>query len=102
MRILIDRDTCSHHPSGCEQCFGEFLGRGDIRNLPCLMNVQDDGKPEVTAIIKSGTYEGVLVVTEANREEIIYHGWMKFVNMPPQAFDDPSPQRDRARDVQSG
>ncbi len=47
----------------------------------------DDGKPELTVRVKSGDYYGEFVVNEKNKEQVIYDGWMKFVQMPSEAFD---------------
>ncbi len=87
MKVTIDRNTCGHHPAACEQCFGEFLRHGAAPDRPCIIDVVDDGRPEIIATVKSGSYYGTLVITDENREEIIYDGWMKFVQMPPEAFD---------------
>lgn len=87
MKVTIDRNSCGHHPAACEQCFGEFLRRGSVPDRACVTEIVDDGRPEIVAIIKSGNYYGTLTITEENREEIIYDGWMKFVKMPPEAFE---------------
>ncbi len=86
MQVIIDRNMCGHHPAACEQCFGEFLRHGEP-DLGCIIKTVEDGKPEISVEIRSGKSTGTLVVTEANREAIIYDGWMKFVQMPPEAFE---------------
>ncbi len=87
MKVTLNRNMCGHHPAACEQCFGEFLRRGTAPDRGCITDFVDDGRPEMIATIKSGNYFGTLVITDENREEIIYDGWMKFVRMPPEAFD---------------
>lgn len=87
MKVTIDRNTCGHHPAACEQCFGEFLRRGTVPDNACITDIEDDGRAEIFATIKSGKYYGTLLITDQNREEIIYDGWMKFVQMPPEAFE---------------
>lgn len=87
MKVTLDRNTCGHHPAACEQCFGEFLRRRTTPDRACITDIVDDGRPEILATIKSGGYYGTLLITDQNREEIIYDGWMKFVQMPPEAFE---------------
>jgi hypothetical protein len=100
MKVTIDRNTCGHHPAACEQCFGEYLRRGAAPDHACFIEVVDDGNPDIVATIKSGSYFGTLVITDENREEIIYDGWMKFVQMPPEAFDIVPPHGDEVRRMQ--
>jgi hypothetical protein len=97
MKVVMDRNTCGHHPAACEQCFGEFLRRGGVPDRACVLQVVEDGRAEIQVEIKSGKYVGSLTVTDANREEIIYDGWMKFVKMPREAFDILPPQGDEIR-----
>ncbi len=87
MQVTINRNVCAHHPAVCEQCFGDFLREGLVAGRGCITEIVDDGRPEITARIRSGKHFGTLVVTEENREEVIYHGWMQFVQMPPEAFE---------------
>ncbi len=96
MQVTIDRSECVHHPTACEQCFGEFLRRGVLPDRCCINNLIDDGHPEITVRIKSGKYFGSFVVTDENREEIIYHGWMQFAQLPPEAFDEAPPSSPEA------
>ncbi len=88
MRLTLDRTHCIHHPTACEGCLAEFLRTGALPTRGCLGNPVDDGCPEITIAIMSGPYYGTLVIDEANREEIIYHGWMQFVRFPPQLFEE--------------
>ena len=87
MRVIINRNICGHHAAGCEQCFGEFLRKGAVLDRNCTLDVIDDGQPHVTAVITSGKYTTELVVTDENREEIIYDGFMKFVDLPSEAYE---------------
>jgi hypothetical protein len=87
MKVTINRNFCGHHPAGCEQCFGEFLRHGTVPDRSCITNIQEDGHPEMTVDITSGKYTSKLVVTDENREQVIYDGWIKFVDLPPEAFE---------------
>ncbi len=94
MKVTINRNFCGHPPASCEACFGEFLRRGDVPDRSCIVDVIDDGRPEVTASIISGKYQGTLVVDGTNREAIIREGWTKFANLPPEAYDIVAPHGD--------
>ncbi len=54
----------------------------------------DDGAPEMVVKIISGDHVGTLVITERNRDRIIFDGWTKFVRLgrrnsnPPRARDE--------------
>ena len=86
MQLTLDRSRCGHHPAACEGCLATYLQHGVLPERGCLGHPVEDGRPEITIRIKSGTFYGTLVVTEENREEIIYHGWMQFAQLPPEAF----------------
>ncbi len=81
MQLTLDRTLCVHHPTVCEGCLAQFLASGILPERGCLGNKIEDGKPEIIIQIKTGDCYGTLVVTDENREEIIYHGWMQFVRM---------------------
>ncbi len=87
MKVTLNRNFCGHHPSACEQCFGEYLRHG-VTDYPCVTGIEDDGKDELTVnMLLANGYKTTLVITEEMKEEIIYDGWMKFVNLPPEAFE---------------
>ncbi len=87
MQVTIDRNFCGHHPAGCEQCFGEFLRHEVVPDRACITSMRDDGRPETTVEIKSGPYSTTLVVTDENREQIMYDGWIRYANLPQEAFE---------------
>jgi hypothetical protein len=64
-----------------------------------MIDVIEDGSPEVTAVITSGPYTATLLVTDENREEIIYDGYMKFVDLPPEAFEIQPPSGNELRRI---
>lgn len=99
MRVIINRNLCGHHPAGCEQCFGELLRKGGVPDGNCTLDVMDDGNPEITAVITSGSYTTELVVTDENREGIIYDGYMKYVDLPFEAYEVPPPTGDDIRRI---
>lgn len=85
MRLTLYRDRCFHQLSACEECFADFLRSGEIPARGCLSHIVDDGAPELVVKVLSGDHVGTLVITERNRDRIIYDGWTKFVRLTPRA-----------------
>ena len=99
MRVIINRNLCGHPPFACEKCFGEFLLKGAYPDRSCMLDVIEDDKPEVTAVITSGPYTRELVITDDIREQVIYDGYMKFADFPPEAFEIPAPSGNDIRRI---
>ena len=89
MHLTLYRDRCFHQLSACEECFADFLRTGEPPLRGCLGNLIDDGAPELVVKVISGDHAGTLVVTERNRDRIIYEGWTKFVRLTPQTKTGP-------------
>jgi hypothetical protein len=87
MRVTIDRARCGHHPRACEDCFSGFLQTGDLPLGGCVVEMIDNGEPEMVVKFILGDQTGTLVVTRNNRERVIYDGWMKFVRLRPSTED---------------
>ncbi len=97
MELTLDRTHCAHHPTACEGCLAQYLQTGVLPERGCLGNPVEDGRPEITIRIKSGDCYGTLIITDENREEIIYHGWMQFAQLPAQLAGGPAPEPERAQ-----
>lgn len=100
MRVIINRNLCGHPPFACEKCFGEFLRTGAYPDRGCMLDVIDDGSELVTAEITSGPYTRELVITDEIREEVIYDGYMKFADFPPDAFEIQPPHGEDIRRIE--
>ncbi|MBI4672161.1 MAG: hypothetical protein HY741_10905 [Chloroflexi bacterium] len=85
MHLTLHRDRCGHQLPACEECFADFLRTGEVPARGCLGNVIDDGAPELVVKVLSGSHAGTLVITERNRDRIIYEGWTKFVRLAPRS-----------------
>ncbi len=97
MKVTINRNLCGHTPAGCEACFGEFLRHGAAPDRGCITDVLDDGKPEVIATIYSGKYNTTLTIPPQDFEKVMYDGWMKYADLPPEAYDILPPHGDDIR-----
>ncbi len=99
MKVTINRNLCGHTPAACEACFGEFLRKGAVPDRGCIVDVEEDGNAVVTATIKSGTYETTLIIPPTDFEKVIYDGWMKYADLPSEAYDIVPPHGDEIRKI---
>jgi hypothetical protein len=65
--------------SFCQSCFASFVLHGCSPDRPCITDVEDDGKPETTLILRNGDYQRVVTITDENREQWAYGGWPGWV-----------------------
>ena len=100
MKITINRNYCGHHPASCERCFGTFLQQGQMTDWPCLTGQEDDGRPEIEVHLTSGEYTTTFVVDESNRQEFIYNGYIRLIDLPPEAYEIVPPHGDDIRRMQ--
>lgn len=75
MKILLDQRSCNCWDAACEAHFGwHFLGE-EVTPVDCTLAVTDDGKKEITFLIKDRDgSDKVLVVDESNWAEA-YDSW---------------------------
>jgi hypothetical protein len=75
MRIVLDRRTCNCWEPACETHFGWHFLRDEITPVDCTIEMVEDGRAELTFLIKDR--DGVdkeLVIDESNRAEA-YDSW---------------------------
>jgi hypothetical protein len=64
-----------------------------------MIDVIDDGSEQVTAEITSGDYTTSLLVTDENRDGIIYDGYLKYVDLPFEALEIKPPSGNEYRRI---
>lgn len=75
MKIVLDRRTCQCWDAPCETHFGWHFLRQEITPVDCTAEVVDDGRAELTFVIKDRDgSDKVLLVNEANRD-LAYDSW---------------------------
>jgi hypothetical protein len=57
----------------------------------CITDVVDDGKTDVTLILRHGDDQRVVLITDENREALAYGGWSGWVRFVEDLKDDPAP-----------
>ena len=77
MKITLDRRACICWNPACETHFGWHLLRDEITPIDCVVEMADDGSPDLTFFVKDrdGT-DKVLVVNETNRG-VAYDSWLQ-------------------------
>ena len=77
MKIILDRRSCNCYEPACEAHFGWHFLREEITPVDCTVDMVDDGRSEVTFLIKDRDGEDkTLVVNEENRD-LAYDSWMQ-------------------------
>jgi hypothetical protein len=52
---------------------------GCVPDRACITDVIDDGKTDVTLILRRGDKQRVVLITDENREALAYGGWPGWV-----------------------
>ena len=77
MRIVLDRRTCDCWDPACEAHFGWHFLREEVTPVDCTVEMVDDGKREITFLIKDRDgSDKTLVIDEENRAEAI-DSWLQ-------------------------
>ena len=93
MKIVFP-EYCSTGGTFCESCFASFVVHGCAPDRACITEVIDDGKTDITLILRHGDDERMVLITEENREALVYGGWpgwVRFVEEPLEAAVPPVP-----------
>jgi hypothetical protein len=70
MKVQLDTRTCNCWDAACEAHFGWHFLRGEMTPVDCTVAIIDDGKEEITFLIKDRDgSDKILVVTDENRAE---------------------------------
>ncbi|TAK13378.1 MAG: hypothetical protein EPO32_05540 [Anaerolineae bacterium] len=79
MKIILNRNTCTHHQAECEKCFGNKLMLNAFEDANCVQEIRD---PHITDIItiymtdRDGSQK-TLILDKASFPDA-YDSWMLF------------------------
>ena len=75
MKIILDRRSCNCWEPACETHFSWHFLRQEITPIDCVIEMADDGKPELTFLVldRDGV-DKVLVIDESNHDAA-YDSW---------------------------
>jgi hypothetical protein len=96
MKMIMIPGLCSNEfqrtgGSFCESCFARFVIRGNA-DLPCFAAVEDDGTDEQTLVMRHGSYQESVLLTDETRERLAYgewKGWEEWVERAERADQTP-------------
>jgi len=76
MKIVLDRRSCNCWDPACETHFGWHFLRDEITPVDCTVDIEDDGKEQITFFIKDrDEVDKILVVDDENRADA-YDSWL--------------------------
>jgi hypothetical protein len=92
MVVKMIPGLCSNEHSStggtfCESCFASFVVHGCAPDRACITDVIDDGKTDITLILRHGDDQRVVLITDENREAIAYGGWPGWVRFAEELTD---------------
>jgi hypothetical protein len=77
MKIVLDRRNCNCWDAPCEAHFGWHFLREEVTPVDCTADILEDGRTEITFLIKDRDgVDKLLVVDDENRLEA-YDSWVR-------------------------
>ena len=74
MKITIDRTHCDLCQSYCDRHAAKLVRFPLGEDRPCIQAIEDDGKLELTLVVKDGEHEATLTLSEAERQQVALEG----------------------------
>ncbi|MBL8057220.1 MAG: hypothetical protein JNK29_11005 [Anaerolineales bacterium] len=74
MKIWIDRTNCDACTSYCDRHAAKLVRFPEGEDRPCIKQIEDDGSPLLTLIVKDGDLEATLTLTDEQRQIVALEG----------------------------
>ncbi len=87
MQVYMNRKWCTCWWVACERSFAWRVTHNDWGPGGCVVETEEDGRPEITVLIKDRDGDKSIVITDRNRNDVI-DGWQS-VAQPCQFPRDP-------------
>lgn len=68
MKIYLDRSFCNDSLPTCERRMARLIRFPLGEDRPCITAIEDDGRMELTLVVKSDGQEATIVLDDAARE----------------------------------
>ncbi len=68
MKIYLDRSKCNDSLPTCERRMARLIRHPLGEDRPCITAIEDDGRPELTLVVKSEGKEATIVFDNGARE----------------------------------
>ena len=79
MKIYIDRTHCDLCESYCDRHVAKLIRSPLGEDRPCIQSLVDDGRLELTLVVKDGDNQATLTLTEQDREIMGLEGLSPFL-----------------------
>ncbi len=79
MKIYLDRSICNDSLPTCERRMAKLIRHPEGEDRPCITAIEDDGKPELTLVVKSNGQEATIVLDDTARELAATEGISAFL-----------------------
>ena len=74
MKIWIDRTNCDACTSYCDRHAAKLVRFPEGEDRPCIKQIEDDGSPLLTLIVKDGDLEATLTLTDEQHQIVALEG----------------------------
>lgn len=86
MKIIINHDTCQHGGDFADRCLAATIRHPLGHERYCSERVEDDGRDELTVVLKYGGQEYTIVIADpTEREAVASEGLAAFLRSRPAA-----------------
>lgn len=96
MRVVIDRYLCDASLAFCQRCSAAFIRFPEGTDRPCIRDIVDDGKEQLTIEMATDGRTLVIELTEEMQELAAVEGWEALADFDPALFRTGALERWRA------
>jgi len=79
VKIFLDRSMCNDSLPTCERRMARLIRYPFGEDRPCITAIEDDGRPELTIVIKSEDQEATIILDDETRELAATEGISAFL-----------------------
>ncbi len=83
MKIYLDRSLCNDSLPTCERRMARLIRHPMGEDRPCITAIEDDGKPELTLVMKSDGQKATLILDQGDQELAGVEGFSAFLPWTP-------------------
>ena len=86
MKVILDRGLCDASLEFCQRCSAAFIRHPEGEDRPCICDIIDDGKEQLTLEMRTDGRQLKLTLTETQRELAGVEGWEALADFDPALF----------------
>jgi hypothetical protein len=88
MKIYLDRSLCNDSLPTCERRMARLIRFPLGEDRPCITAIEEDGRPELTLVMKSDGREATIVLDRDDQELAGVEGFSAFLPWTPAFYRD--------------